>query len=201
MVVRRSLLAAAGLVLVGCGSGSSRHAGVPHGLVTTPLVHYALPASVAHPATWRFLPNEHVGQGPAWTVGYLTTEPDHSGCKTTHYRSNNTVGVVCHGPVSVLRPGGVLVLIGAWAAELSGTSVAANTTVDGRSVQIDSGDPAICPAGSTGSERLQTELHDPSSSPQNGKHGFSIQVCFNSTRTQENLAADADRVIRGIQFD
>jgi hypothetical protein len=77
---------------------------------------------------------------------------------------------------------------------------AGNATVDGRSVQIDAGDLAACPAGSTGSERLQTQLHEPYASQHDGEYGFSIQACFNANGTRENLAADADRMIRGIQF-
>ena len=201
MTIRPAFLAAAAaLALVGCGAGSSTRAEMPTGWVTTPLTHYGEPASVTHPAAWRFLPNHHPGQGPGWTFGYLTTEPDHGGCYTTHYRSNNTVGVVCHGPVRILRPGGVLVRLRGSIAFSGPLQFAGNATVDGRSAQIDSGDLAACPAGSTGAERLQTQLEQPNASPPDGGYGFSIQICFNARGTSENLAAEADQMIRGIQF-
>lgn len=200
MTIRPLLLAAAGLTVVGCSAMPSSHTGTPDGWVTTALTQYGQPAEVAHPAAWRFMANQNPGQGPTWTVGYLTTEADHSGCITTHYRSNNTVGVVCHGPVTVLRPGGVLVRVDASAPGLGSTQFASNASVDGRSVQIEPGDLTTCPKGSTGSEHLRTQLRTPNASPPNAESAFSIQVCFNSTGTKENLAADADRVIRGIHF-
>lgn len=187
---------AAAILLVGCGSThSAGRAAPPLGWITTTIRSYSL-VDVTHPANWRFIHAADASQGPVGTIGYFTTEPGHSGCSTTDL-PNGTTEIACRPPVSVLRPGGVLVTILASGLPVS-SAYPTNSTVGGRGVEVRTNHAADCPAGATGNETLRALVPFPGASP--AIAGFALEVCFNATGSKEDLAAQADTVVRGLRF-
>lgn len=193
------LLVAATLALGGCGNHvASADAVHASGWASTTLHAYGMAIVVRHPASWRFIADPGRTAGPVWSLGYVTTEPDRSAC-INKVLPNGTTEVGCRPPVTLLRPGGVLVRTYG-AAFVTASTYPPNATVDGHRVEITSATSADCPSGATGSERLNTVLPIPTATPAGSVWGFMIEICFNQRSVKEDLSKVADDVVRGVRF-
>lgn len=96
-----------------------------------------------HPSAWHAVAPQAVSRGPARVVGYLTDQSVVKQCST----SGPATTVLCHGPVTDLGPGGILVTV--TEVDLVSGELRATRTIAGLPATVTRGAPTDCLPGAT----------------------------------------------------
>ena len=97
----------------------------------------------SHPASWLSVPPEVVSAGSSRVVGYLTDQRPIRQCATSV--NGSITEVSCHGPVTQLQSGGVLVTV--TEKDLVFGTLAPTRTIAGRPATVIRGAPTDCVPG------------------------------------------------------